>query len=51
MGTDRNKKFSEKETQKAEQHLKKCSISIAIREIQPKLSEISSNPIRMAMMN
>ena len=49
MGTELNKEFSTEETQKVEKHLKKCSTSLVIREIQIKITlTFHLTPVRMA---
>jgi hypothetical protein len=47
-GTELNKEFSTKEFQMAEKHLKKCSTSVVIREMQMKTTpRIHLIPVRM----
>jgi hypothetical protein len=49
MGTELNKELSTEESQMAEKHLKKCSTSLVIREIQIKTTvRFHLIPVRMA---
>jgi hypothetical protein len=44
-----NKAFSKEEVQMAKKHMKKCSASLAIKEMQTKtILEFHFNPFRMA---
>lgn len=52
MGSDLNRGFSKKEAQIVKKHLKKCLMSLAIREIQIKTTlRFPLTPIRMARVN
>jgi hypothetical protein len=49
MGTGLNEEFSTKEYRMAQKHLKKCSLSIVIREMQIKISlRFYLTPVRIA---
>jgi hypothetical protein len=51
MGTELNRELSTKETQKAQEHLKKCSTSLVIREMEIKMTlRFYLTPVRMAKM-
>jgi hypothetical protein len=48
-GTELNNEFSTEESQMAEKHLKKCSTSLVIREVQVKTTlRFHLKPLRMA---
>jgi hypothetical protein len=47
--TEKNKTFSKEDVQMAKKHMKNCSLSLAIKQMQIKTTLVPSTPVRIAI--